>query len=265
MTPTFRSPTKVLAILSAALATGALALALAGCGDDDEANPVIPPGPGGPSTFVGAFTNGTEHGKITVVINAADLAPGLRRTGAAASAAAPAAVATGTLTFSGGDTQILGGSYDSATDTLSLSGGGYAFVGEFEDAASPTYIAGGYTGPFGAGTFGAFSGAEAQMEVFLGAYQSDSTGATGVLDLVIKGTVAEGLRCPKSGETLFLVGSATGSGAKRILGLTSASPGLLDVSVAGEVQTTYGIGTWHSFDASRAQGDDGTWYATLSP
>jgi len=264
------SPVRSAAVLAAVLAAGALAVALAGCGDDDS---LPPPNGGTPATtFVGAFTNGVENGKITVVINSTSLArrfePG--RSFGPLRAGAATVTASATLKFEGGGTQTVTGTYDPALDSLWLSNAEYSFYGEYEDANPPPSVGGYYVGPNGSGAFGALGGGSTPIQIYLGAFQSDSTDVAGTFNLAVWDTLAGAIACPKGSTSIdvtFLDGTATGAGAVKAITLSNSDPGLTELNATGTVDTGAGTasGLWSIFDSSEPKGDNGTWSATYSP
>jgi hypothetical protein len=271
MTQTSRFLVKRVAVLAGVLATGALLALLAGCSDDDDSTP--PPSGGTPATtFVGAFTNGVENGKITVVINSTSLArrfePG--RSLGPLRAGAATVTASATLKFEGGGTQTVTGTYDPALDSLWLSNAEYSFYGEYEDDNPPPSVGGTYEGPDGPGAFGALAGGAIPFQIYLGSFQSDSTDVAGTFNLAIRDTIAGAIVCPKGSTSLdvtFLEGTATGAGAIRSISISNTEPGLTEVSATGTVDTGEGTasGVWSMFDSGEPKGDNGTWSATYSP
>lgn len=252
--------------LAGALLTLAVAIQLlAGCSNDKK--PTAPGGGGTPQTtsFVGAFTNGTENGKISITINSTSLARRLR----VAQAGAGTVTATGTLTISGGGTASLTGTYNDVTDSLNLSGGGYSFVGEYDPTETPPSVSGTYTGPNGSGFFGSLDQAAigGTIEIYLGTFQSDSTNIGGTFDVARYDTLAGGLAFLE-GTTLVLPmnGMVSGSGTTRTITLSGVEGGL-SLDAAGTLDTAAHTvaGTWHTFDAGISKGDDGTWSGMLEP
>ena len=269
MTPGSTTPAKRYAILAAVLATGALLALLAGCGGDEESTPPLVDIQPVTTTFVGAFTNGTENGKVTIVIHAVTLA---RRFQAARSlgpwrAGATNAAAAATLKFAGGATRILTGSYDTVTDSLDVTDGTYRFHGEYDDTNPPPSMLGQYTGPNGAGGFGALNGGSVTPEIYLGSFQSDSTNVTGVFDLARCDTLARAIACPAGEDPAYLDGNALGAGTIKAITLSGGVPGSFDVTATGSLDTGAHTvsGAWHMYDYGMLKGDDGTWSGALSP
>jgi hypothetical protein len=236
-----------------------------GCGDDKK-NPAGPGG-GGPSNtaFVGVFSNGTENGKITISVASTSLAPRIR----AAQSGAAVVSAAAMLSISGGGTQALTGTYNDVTDTLNVSGGGYTFVGEYDSSNDPPSFLGTYTGPNGAGFFGALdqTAITSTIEVYLGTFQSDSTGTSGTFNVARYDTLAGGLAFVAGSMIVIpMDGSVSATGTMRDVTLM-ADEGSLTLGATGTLDTSAHTmsGTWHTFDSDISKGDDGTWSGALEP
>lgn len=272
MTQTSRIPTQRIALLAAALTVGALIVLLAGCGSDDKK----PPAGGGTTptstTFAGVFTNGTESGKLTVVVNSTSLAARFRPAMSLDPWQAGTAVitASATLKFGGGATETVTGTYDSTTDSLVLSNGDYTFHGEYDDVADPPSIAGYYTGPNGDGTFGALNAGTTPIQIYLGTFQSDSTNVTGTFNVAVYDTLAGAIAAPAGsqlGEASFLDGTCKGAGSTKGIELVGGEVGVSEVTATGTLNTLNNTvsGVWHFYDYGQPKGDDGTWSGALVP
>jgi hypothetical protein len=252
--------------LAAALLTLAVAVQLiAGCSDNKK-NPASPGG-GTPTstTFVGVFSNGSENGKISITVNSTNLA----RRFSMAQAGAASITATATLSFVGGGTAMLTGTYDDAADSLNLTGINYTFAGEYDSTNAPPAFIGTYTGPSGMGFFGAIDEAAAgsTVEIYLGTFQSDSTAVSGTFDVARYDTLAGGLVFLDGTMTVLgMEGMVAASGTTRPITLSGVEGGF-SVDATGTLDTVgHSVaGTWHSYDTDISKGDDGIWSGTLEP
>ena len=239
--------------------------AFAGCGNDD--NPAAPGG-GTPAptttTFSGVMIGtGSENGTITVTVATTSLAGGL--------AGAPV-TASGTVNPTGSATVPLTGTYDAATDSLHLSGGGYTLEGEYDDNPSGDAfksIAGGYTGPNGNGFFAAVLQGAAQVRLFVGTFENQTTTISGKWDMVVADTLAGCIAFPDGGtidDVVPMVGRAGNTGTSRAITLAGGS-GTLTVTASGTWNTTTDSvsGTWNSNDTSGPTTDTGTWAGEERP
>jgi hypothetical protein len=214
-------------------------LAFPGCGDDDDDNPVNP----GPSTqLTGTFANPNEGGMMTITIQSASLAPARR----AGSAASHASTATAVLTPEIGAPVHLTGTYSDESDTLYLSGGGlsYNMRGVYDATAST--ILGSYAGPQGNGYFACVVGGTGAVDVYCGTFEDDEDISHGRWNLVISGTQLQGIGALYGGLFYRFSGTATGTGATRVIavedeigvGNTLTADGTLDTG------TSLAQGTW---------------------
>ena len=173
-------------IFSATL--GILALvALQGCSDDDDDNPVDPGT--GATEFTGAYAGSVDGGRMSVTI---PLGPSVLAPRLGGNAGAHEVTVTGALFPDTGDTVGLTGTYSEESDALLLTGvGGYEFEGAYEPTATIPGIEGTYTGPNGSGSFGLAQGGTSTVQAYCGTYSNLGPTARR-LHLVVVGSAVSG-------------------------------------------------------------------------
>jgi hypothetical protein len=155
--------------LAIALSTVVLAVALAGCSED---NPTSPPQNQNPTstTYTGSVTSNQAAGNGTLTITVQTGTPAPNRPGASATATV---AATGVFTPSGGGTAIaLAGTYDLDAKTFTITDGTWTF-----DGGLTTFgVEGSVTGPGGVtGSFSLFVGTSSVI-VVVGTYAGTTSG-----------------------------------------------------------------------------------------
>lgn len=228
-----------------------------GCGNDDD-NSNNNGGGGGATTssFTGWFANGNESGRLTVTVNAPNLARGLL-------APRAAVTASGSLTPTGGAPVPLTGTFDDTNGDLNLSGGGYALGGIY-DIGPPGNFFGGYTGPNGGGQFSCASGSTSGMQVYGGDYLSDVTAGGGTFLLSLLNGVIEGV-ATETGDSLglYFTGTATGTGTTRTIAISGSDAGY-DMTGTGTLNTsTNHISGRYNVEFSATPVDSGAWSGDL--
>jgi hypothetical protein len=248
-----------------AILTAATLLALAGCSNDDDKNPMNPGG-GTPTTsqFTGFMTDGAQSGKIVVTINSTSLAgryPGLRAPGADVAASA-------TFTFDGSTTTVTG-LYEDQGDTLNLSGSGYTLKGILESGGGTPSIIGDFTGPSSAGLFAAVTNALAP-KAYCGTWNSSTQPDSGTFNFVANDTAFAGLAVAATDpEPQDFSGQLSGTGTTRTLNGGSGDTSTAELVITGTLNTATGAasGTWTYtvYDVMYGTDDNGTWEGTLCP
>lgn len=220
-------------------ALGLLTLvALQGCSDDDDDNPMDP---GSQSTELsGTFANGLEggHMSITIPLATGNLAPARL----AGSALAHDVVVTGALYSDQGDTIGLTGTYNEEADSLLLTGGGYTLEGKYDAAAAIPGIAGVYSGPNGGGYFGCAVGGNSAILTMCGNLQDLGSTYSERWNMVVAGDVVAGLAVMEDGEIIPFEGTLTGSSPNRTLAVDQNLGDGRSLVAAGTVSTATGAG-----------------------
>jgi hypothetical protein len=186
-----------------------LALVAAGCGDDK--GPTSPGGGGGggggnTTSFAGTLAGAGVSGALAITVHTTSLAPRVAPEARARSAQARSALnaaalsnVTGTIAFSTGGSVTFSGSYDGATDSIHFTatdslGGVYEFHGKLDSGSTLTVIFGNWTGPVGAGGWGAFQGVTTDVRAYCGSFVggSNSGSVTGAVTFLTRDVVIDG-------------------------------------------------------------------------
>ena len=185
----------------------------------------------GPATYAGALADSLKSGALTLTISSS-------------------AAVTGTLTFVGGPTVAITGSYDNSTAFLTANGGGYSLSG----TPSSGTFAGSYSGPGGLGYFVVVADALTGVshKSYCGQYQS--TTGNGFISAVITGTgVVTGFAVQTSGNasSATFTGNLTGilltamtNQATTVTGRISVDQTTISGSYAPLAGSTVGTGTF---------------------
>ena len=231
-------------ILVLCLTLGFLHLALPGCDDDDDDNPV---NPGATTQLTGTFANPSEGGKIEITIQAASLAPSRR----AASVGSHTVLATAVITPEIGPPAQVTGTYSEETDSLYLNGSGYSVRGLFDDASAAMW--GQFGGPSGGGfltgSFVCAVGGSNAVQVYCGAFQDEDDVSRGRWNMVLSGTQVWAIGALYSGFFYEVEGTVSGAGPTRTIMIEEQTTAFgHDVSAEGTLDTGTGLaqGAWAS-------------------
>jgi hypothetical protein len=230
-------------------------VALQGCSDDDDDNPMDP---GAQSTqLTGTFVGSGDGGTMTVTIPLASTALAPRLGGSALS---HDVAVTGVLSPDAGGTINLTGTYSEETDTLYVTGGGYVMGGEYEPAGSIPGIVGVYLGPSGAGAFGLAVGGSSTVTVYCGTYVNDDLSATGRLNTIVVGSEVAGAAVVE-GEPVGFEGAITGTAPDQTISVNQDIGNGAVLIAEGDLNATTGEitnGTWR-IEVDTVITDFGTW------
>ena len=234
-----------------ALMAGGL-LVLTACGGDST-NPVAPTGGGGSTTFVGTFAgSGGENGTLQIAIPTS-------LTAAIEGSEAPTAInfgplvlraiaatlqVSGTLTFVGGGSVALAGTYDDVTRALVVSGSGYTFEGTL--SADFKSLSGTFTGPT-SGSFSTLTTSSGGVTTYCGTYSGDDSGVWNIVIISATGQVS-GTWADIGGDAGLIAGQLTGTS------LDLTDPNEPNTTATGTLQGTSLSGTW----SSASEGSTGT-------
>jgi hypothetical protein len=260
--------------LGAALLT---LVALQGCSDDDDDNPMDP---GGQSTELsGIYVSHYDGGKMTVTIPLASAALAPRLGG---SALAHDVAVTGLLSPDLGETVDLTGTYNEETDSLYATGTNpgfsspYLMWGKYEPVGSVPGIAGHYQGPNAPGGFVLAAGGSGTVTAYCGVTIIDGETSTGRINLIVVGTQMAGAVIVYTGELglerlYHIQGTITGTApnqtitVNQILGDQDPVDGLILIA-EGTLDATAGTitnGTWE-LQLEGTTTDFGTWDGSTS-
>ena len=232
-------------VITLPLLAAALALFLAGCGEDEK---VVNPGEfglgDGPSNFQGFFASEDGAGRIGVVISAS--------------------TATGALSLEGGGSVTLAGTYDSALDSLHLTGAGYEFGGRFSWAHGVPIATGTFTSPASDGSFAVVLVNSFGPHAYCGRLFLPGDVVAGRFAYVTSGGEVMGAACFNADVSVPLEGEFDQSAPKPRFMLAGASA-TRSVELHGSIdeEAELSAGSWAS---TGALGDlSGTWSAALCP
>ena len=222
-----------------ALMAGGL-LVLAAC----SGNPVAPTGSGASTTFVGTLAgSGGQSGTLEVAIQAS-LAASVEDSGAPTvvinfgplvlRAVAATLSVSGTLSFVGGGSVALVGTYDDVTQAVMVSGGGYTFEGTLSDDFSS--LSGSFTGP-NSGSFFTLTTNSGGVTTYCGTYSGDISGVWNIAISSATGQVS-GTWADDFGDAGLITGQLTGTS------LAVTDPGTPGISASGTLQGNSLSGTW---------------------
>lgn len=185
----------------------------------------------GPATYAGAMADSLKIGALTLTISST-------------------ASVSGTLTFVGGPTVAIAGSYEGSTAYLTANGGGYSLSG----TPSNGTIAGKYSGPGGLGYYVVVADALTRVthRTYCGQYQS--TTGNGFIGAVIDGvggvtgfavqTAGNASSATFTGNLVGILLTAVTSQATSLTGKTSPDLTTITGSYAPLAGTTAGTGTF---------------------
>lgn len=222
-----------------ALMAGGL-LVLTAC----STNPIAPTGSGGPTTFVGTFAgSGGQNGTLEITVQA-PLAASVEDSGAPTvvinfgplvlRAVAATLSVSATLSFVGGGSVALVGTYDDVTRAVVVSGGGYTFEGTL--STDVTSLSGGFTGPT-SGSFFTLTTDSGGVTTYCGTYSGDDSGVWNIAIISATGQVS-GTWADDLGDAGLIAGQLTGTS------LAVTDPDEPGVSASGTLQGNSLSGTW---------------------
>ena len=182
----------------------------------DSTNPIAPTG-GSSTTFVGALAgSGGQSGTLEIVIQAS-LAASIEDSGAPTvvinfgplvlRAVAATLSVSATLSFVGGGSVALVGTYDDVTRVVMVSGGGYTFEGML--SADFSSLSGGFTGPT-SGSFSTLITNSGEVTTYCGTYSGDDSGVWNVVIISATGQVS-GTWADDLGDAGLIAGQLTGT------------------------------------------------------
>src|SRR5262245_5442466 len=182
------------------------ALAAGGCITSSSAPTTNGVGTGSAATtLVGTMAGADVGGSVRVTILTGTPGPQAGPMGATA-----AVNASGTFSPNGGGPLVLSGSFDLSTQTLTLAGGGYSFLGSYVSGV----VKGAWSRTPTAGN-GSFillvQNSTTPIRTYCGTFTSTKGGEGGRFNLVVQGTVVDGIACTSSGTEIPLQGSLGGT------------------------------------------------------
>ena len=222
-----------------ALMAGGL-LVLTAC----SGNPVAPTGSGASTTFVGTLAgSGGQSGTLEIAIQGS-LAASVEDSGAPTfvikfgplvlRAVAATLSVSGTLSFVGGGSVALVGTYDDVTGAVMVSGGGYTFDGMLSDDFRS--LSGDFTGPT-SGSFSTLTTDSGGVTNYCGTYSGDDSGVWNIAIGSATGQVS-GTWADDFGDAGLITGQLTGTS------LAVTDPGTPGISASGTLQGNSLSGTW---------------------
>ena len=225
-----------------ALMAGGL-LVLTAC-SGNSTNPIAPTGGGASTTFVGTLAgSGGQSGTLEIAIQAS-LAASVEDSGAPTvvidfgplvlRAVAATLSVSGTLSFVGGGSVALVGTYDDGTGAVMASGGGYAFEGVL--SADFRSLSGGFTGPT-SGSFFTLTTSSGGVTTYCGTYSGDDSGVWNIAIISATGQVS-GTHADDLGDAGLITGQLTGTS------LAVTDPSEPGISASGTLQGSSLSGTW---------------------
>ena len=232
-------------------------VAINGCSDDDDDNPVNPGTPQS-TQLTGAFVGAGDGGRMTVTIPLASSALAPRLGGSA-----PVNV-TGTLSPDAGGTVNLTGSYDADGDAIVLAGGGYTLAGLYDGTAPVAGIAGDYTGPNGTGGFAVAVGGSSTVSVYCAEYEGQSD--SGRLNLIIVGNTVNGGVALTNGTIYGFEGTVTGIAPNQTITVNDEVETGIVVAAQASLNSTTGQITngTYTITVEGLEEDSGTWQGSTS-
>ena len=225
-----------------ALMAGGL-LVLTAC-SGNSTNPIAPTGSGASTIFVGTFAGSEgQNGTLEITIQAS-LAASVEDSGAPTivinfgplvlRAVAATLSVSSTLSFVGGGSAELVGTYDDVTGAVMVSGGGYTFEGML--SADLTALSGDFTGST-SGSFFTLTTSSGGVTTYCGTYSGDDSGVWNIAIISATGQVS-GTYADDLGDAGLIAGQLTGTS------LAVTDPDEPGVSASGTLQGNSLNGTW---------------------
>ena len=225
-----------------ALMAGGL-LVLTAC-SGNSTNPIAPTGGGASTTFVGTLAgSGGQSGTLEIAIQAS-LVASVEGSGAPTvvidfgplvlRALAATLSVSGTLSFVGGGSVALVGTYDDVTEAVMVSGGGYTFEGMLSDDFSS--LSGDFTGST-SGSFSTLTTNSGGVTTYCGTYSGDDSGVWNIAIISATGQVS-GTYADDLGDAGLIAGQLTGTS------LAVTDPGEPGITASGTLQGNSLSGTW---------------------
>ena len=226
-----------------ALMAGGLLVLMACSGN--STNPIAPTGGGASTTFVGTLAgSGGQSGTLEIAIQAS-LAASVEDSGAPTvvinfgplvlRAVAATLSVSGTLSFVGGGSVALVGTYDDGTGAVMASGGGYTFEGMLStDLRS---LSGDFTGPT-SGSFSTLTTTSGGVTTYCGTYSGDISGVWNISISSATGQISGAWADDVGGDAGLIAGQLTGTS------LAVTDPDVPGISASGTLQGNSVSGTW---------------------